>query len=181
MFDKKHIVIDIETYDTKPTSIILQIAACEFDINNSGNILSEFVVNVNVDSQPNRSYSQRTLDWWRDQGKEKHDTLLVNAIDLQNALSQLLSWLPQDDKYKIWANSPNFDMSILENALNYDIPWKYYQYLDVRTIKELAKSLNIAIPEPDKTQKHTALYDCHYEAFLISSVISHLKQGYLYG
>lgn len=177
----QHIMIDIETLDTKPSSIILSIAAVEFDINNSGNILNSFHVNVDQNSQSNRSASPSTIEFWNKQPIEKREAMLVDMITLDQALVQLREWLPKHTKYKIWANSPSFDLSILDHAFDYASPWDYWQSLDVRTYKELARSLKIQLPEIDKTKAHNALYDCHYQAYVVSTIFSHLHTGYLYG
>jgi len=81
-------------------------------------------------------------------------------------LIELTNFL-KDCKY-IWANSPNFDCVILENAYrccNLEIPWKYWNLRDCRTIYDLG---NTSLKSITAETKHNSLEDCYNQILCLN-------------
>lgn len=100
-----------------------------------------------------RFYSLRrdpeTIKWWNDQPPEAQ-AAFANPVDLRKALQQFTSWIcnlapvapPEGfERMRIWANGPQFDVSILAevyHAVGLPIPWHYRAPRDMRTITDAA-------------------------------------------
>jgi DNA polymerase III epsilon subunit-like protein len=173
------IMLDIETLSTTPNSVILTIGAIKFnryheikDIKD----LETFYVRIDQNSckKLNMDISEGTLSWWNLQPDEyKYEALLnKDRISIYDALKSLTNFI-KNCKY-IWANSPNFDCTILENAYklcNLEIPWKFYNLRDTRTVYDLG---NINLKSVGETQHH-ALYDCYNQIVALNKSLKNLK------
>ena len=118
--------------------------------------------------------SKDTLNWWNSQLDEhKYEAILhKDRTNIHDALKSLTKFV-KNSKY-IWANSPNFDCIILENAYklcNLEIPWKFYNLRDTRTIYDLG---NVSLKLIGKTQHH-ALYDCYNQILALNKALKNLK------
>ena len=60
--DKIHIMVDIETYDTKPTAVILSIGACV--VTDPG---QNYYRELDPTTQTYRTVSDSTKEWWAKQ------------------------------------------------------------------------------------------------------------------
>lgn len=93
-----------------------------------------------------------TVKWWSEQSSEAQ-AAFANPVDLKDALELFDQWLSQFAKFddfaskadlshvRIWANGPQFDVSILEaayHAVQLPTPWHYRAPRDFRTITEAA-------------------------------------------
>jgi len=160
-------MIDIETLSTKPNSLILTIGAIKFKKN------TEFPELKNMETFYKRidkksceklgmDIDPRTIEWWKSQNDKTYYEAFENPdrIDIKDALIELSKFLKGHKN--IWANSPNFDIVILENAYNccnLDIPWKFWNLRDTRTVYDLA---SIRLHEfSDKEGNHNSLNDCY--------------------
>lgn len=153
-----HIMIDLETLSTRVDAVILSIGAVKFDENK---IIDDFYAPVQKGSQPGRRIDQSTLDWWKEQSPEAFNAAFFdpNAMPLRNALAFLANWVDPDAK--IWANSPDFDCSILAHAYgDQGVPWKFYNTRCLRTMRELAPQVD----KPTNTCVHDALADATAQA-----------------
>ena len=159
----KHLMVDIETYDTEVTAVILSIAAVVF--NPRGFLpLDEFATTVDR-HQPFRSASIATADWWEQQDEAAREATFGGAqLPLNMALLNFTSWVNRLSPTctRVWAKSPDFDCSILAHACKQqDIIWpfKFWEVRCCRTVMELA------YPEGDfpavdvKGPLHDALVD----------------------
>lgn len=142
--DHDHFMIDIETYDVTPSAVILSIGAERI-------LGSEtFYVEVDPNTQYERTVSQSTKDWWTKQSNPP-----INGItSLHAALTYFAEWLPKNPI--IWCKGTDFDITILAHAYrqyNIPIPWKYSNVRDCRTVYKLAGH------HPIRTATHNALED----------------------
>lgn len=90
-----------------------------------------------------------TVEWWNDQSPEAQNAF-ANPVDLKNALEHFTSFIcnalpvaPPEGftDLRIWANGPQFDISILEavyHVVNLPVPWHYRSPRDFRTITDAA-------------------------------------------
>ena len=170
------IMIDIETLDTRPTAVILSIAALAFDRSEEDPFLIPF--NIQIDSLDQAASYQRTIDpatemWWEQQSDEVKDATFNGQITLRHALHKLTFFIRNNadiDTVRIWAKSPSFDLVILKNALDYfqyNTPWQYTNERDVRTYiadRPEAKGL-----PRNNEKKHIAINDAAYQMHQIST------------
>lgn len=135
------VMIDLETYDTKPTAKIISIGAVLFDPEfNKIDLENTFYIELDTKLQTARTESPDTVEWWNEQSDEARKAL-NGKKSLAMGLLKLSKWLPKD--CKPWGNGATFDITILENAydqLMIPIPWKFWNIRDMRTIKALYES-----------------------------------------
>ena len=166
------LMIDIEGLATGPETCILTIAAQGFDPFDTGYYTEKnFYARIDLDSQPNRTIEQGTIEWWATQGESQKEAFAEdNRIPLQDALEGL-SKLIWKSKH-IWAQGPTYDMTILEHAYkSYSmlIPWQYFSVRDSRTLCSLVPSLE------KPAASHHALEDCRRQILLVQKALKQLK------
>lgn len=151
-----HIMIDIETMGTEPGCAIISIAAIRFDLD--GNIGASLSIN-NINLKSNISIGLKmeidSVLWWMRQGESAKKILEQNldGMSINQALLELSFFIKKvideyPTRYRIWAQSPRFDLAILSvayTACDLNKPWSYKHELDTRTINYL---------NPDIQRKH---------------------------
>lgn len=137
-------MIDIETLDTTPTAVILSIGAAVFDPETF--IISDsFLYKVNGQSclDLGMTVSFKTIQWWMEQDREAQIVSFSTPDgSISNALWQLSQFIGKSLPEIIWAQGPQFDIIILENAYRMakkPVPWTYRQIKDCRTVIDLGK------------------------------------------
>lgn len=145
-------MVDIETYDIKPTAGILSIGATVIE-----DTAHTFYTELDKDTQWERTMSIQTVDWWMKQGNPP----ICGTTPLHKALTSLSDWIKSFDKEPvIWCKGTDFDVAILTHAYNQlylPVPWKYNNVRDCRTV------FKIAGWEPKKAA-HNALQDAIEQA-----------------
>lgn len=126
-----HFMIDIETYDVTPSAVILSIGAERI-------LGSEtFYVEVDPNTQYERTASIATKEWWAKQGNPP----IHGITPLHDALIQLSGWLKNlSQEPVIWCKGTDFDTVILTHAyksFSMETPWKYNHVRDCRTVFKL--------------------------------------------
>jgi len=166
------LMIDIEGLGTGPDTTILTIAAQSFDPLGTGWYDRHYYARVTLESQPDRSIQQGTIDWWATQPTAAREEAFgeTDRIPLDQALDELgkLIWHSK----RIWAQGPTYDMNILEHAYksyNKPIPWQFYSVRDSRTVYSLWPDL----PRPPTS--HHALEDCRRQIELLQKTLEHLN------
>ena len=168
------IMVDLETLSVRNNAIILTIGAIKFDRNK---IWSEtysisdipdkniFYKRISISSCEKIGLHRdlNTENWWKKQDLEAYNEAFgyeKERIDIKVALKEFSKWYG-DSKY-IWGNGSIFDITILSEAYlrcNLDVPWKFYNVRDLRTILDI---YNIR-PCVNNKNKHNALYDCFFQ------------------
>lgn len=187
------ISIDIETLSSKPNALVTQIGACAFDRTSDVIHPAIFLVNcLNKTKWPvTDSYhvDQETVMWWMSQDKAAIDSLTSPApVPTSDALILLNDWFKAIGfnfeyrymKHYVWANSPQFDLTILRFAFaveRIDCPWHFRQEIDMRTILALAKERSGERINVDETGlvKHRADHDAIRQARTIQAATKILK------
>lgn len=166
------LMIDLEGLGTGPDTTILTIAAQVFDPLSRGYLPQHYYARISLESQPDRSIQQGTIDWWATQPSAVKDEAFSehNRIPLDQALDELgrLIWHSK----RIWAQGPTYDMNILEHAYksyNKPIPWQFYSVRDSRTVFSLVPDLN------KYPASHHALEDCRRQIDLLQDALEYLK------
>lgn len=166
---KPAVMIDIETFDTAATAVILSIGAVRMDMESLSVIQDQtFYVEINP-NQLNRTTSKDTLNWWLSRG---NCPCLGTAV-LGQTLKDLATWIEPDTE--IWCKGTDFDTQILSNAykqLDLQVPWKYNAVRDCRTI---FKTFHSPIAYPSNT--HNALEDAKNQAIQLMDILKGISRG----
>lgn len=162
------IMVDIETMDILPTAAIVSIGAVRFDVAGKSSrdelIEESFYTNISIESNEKfgRTMSASTIQWWLKQSKEAQKGLFEEPIlPFNTALLKYRMWLEKQNADRYYANDPDFDMVILNNALrsiNDQSPFAYHQHRSCRTTIELAYP-DDPMPNVDLGTAHNALDD----------------------
>lgn len=174
----KHIMIDIETMGTKPGCAIVSIGAVQFDIA-TGETGEQFYCNIDLeDCQANGlEIEASTVWWWLSQNKYAQEALNTNRHLLEHALFKFEKWFENinSNDVQVWANSPSFDLSVLEAAFNIvgrKRPWFYWQERDLRTLV----AFNPVIKKQIINEfPHNAIGDCLYQIKYCSEIYNSIN------
>lgn len=169
----QHLMVDLETLDTKTTATILTMGMVKFDpFSNSQ--MKELYLRVDIDSQDKLgcSVSDDSIAWWK-----KQDVSIMNEafnprdrIPIHEVINQFHSFAWNCDAF--WSHGATFDLMILQNIydkLGRAYPWDFWKMRDTRTLFDLA--------EPDMPQdaKHNALEDAKRQAIGVRNCFRKLK------
>jgi hypothetical protein len=158
-----HVMIDLETLSTYPDAVILSIGAVKFNM--SGEISDKcFYAVCSIDSQPERHISADTLAWWMGQSPEAKKVFdSPEKFPLSTVLNDLYIFFGNAYEGRVWSNGAAFDIPILTHAYreSFDTtPWKFYNVLCFRTMKEEFKGC----PRPPfEGTQHNALLDAIHQ------------------
>lgn len=159
------VMIDVETLDTRPSTVILSIGAVRFDIDKPEVIGDTFHVHIDIDSclAAGRTVSGSTILWWLDQSDEaRHKLTEATRVPLKTALQGLATFINEKDR--VWGNGASFDNAILSDAyrcVGLAQPWRYWGDMCYRTLKSLYRH----VPKPEfRGIKHEALADAVNQA-----------------
>lgn len=171
----KHVMIDLETMDTKPSTVILSIGAVKFDPL-TGLLGEKYYETVSSDNQFlfHRTVSESTMKWWEEQDEEVRKEAFSGQKSLSGVLHEFATWL--GDGCKVWGNGATFDISILEHAYDYNAPWKFWDVRDVRTVVELTNDF-IEKGELPEGEAHNALNDAIHQAKFVSVMYKRIREG----
>lgn len=161
----KSIMIDLETLNTTPASLILSIGAVIFDENG---ITDRFYIVPNHQQQTDagRTISIDTLKWWMKQSPEAQAVFTAEQTSVEEVITQLHSFLSKADRgTKMWSNGANFDCVIIDDLFRmYGVenPIKFYNQRCFRTYcEEVGFSYKT---NRERSPSHNALEDAVQQA-----------------
>lgn len=157
--------LDLETLGVKHTSQILSIGA----VHGTDTFYRE--IDAYQYNPDDFTMCDSTIKWWTERGGFIPSQDLVSPAD---AVAYFCKWVARimdtHEDVEIWANSPTFDCAILRyhmSKLHLSCPWNFWQERDVRTIKNAAKALGVALRT--KKNPHNALKDAQNQQMLVRS------------
>lgn len=168
-----NVMIDLETLGTKPNTYILTLAAVAF-LPITGKAPYVFYEKIDVDSYPRNgafSFDFSTLGWWMKQNTAA-TTEAFSGLPRKNievVLRHLSKWIhdlsPDPGSIKVWSQGASFDIPILEYTMSYfniEIPWKFYNVRDTRTLYDVAGIAysKVTLPKTSERVEHNSLSDC---------------------
>lgn len=172
------VMIDVETLDTRPSTVLLSIGAVRFDIEKPEVIGDTFHVHIDIDSclAAGRTVSGSTILWWLDQSDEARRKITqAERVPLHRALLQLTTFVNEKDR--IWGNGASFDNSILSDAyrsVGLQQPWRYWGDMCYRTLKNLYKDV---VKPKFEGIKHDALADAINQAVHLQLIYERIRSG----
>lgn len=172
------VMIDVETLDTRPSAVLLSIAAVRFDIANPRAFDSNtFHVHIDIDScfELGRTMSGSTFLWWLDQDYDARQRMTqAERIPLRTALQELSAFINEKDR--VWGNGAGFDNVILADAyrsVNMEVPWRFWGDMCYRTVKNLYRD----VPKPKfENVRHDALADALHQAVHLQMIYQRMRQ-----
>ena len=185
--DAKDVMLDLETLDNIPSSVVISVGACQFNID-TGEIVDTFHMRVDPQSCLDRgcTVSGDTIRWWMSQSDEARKQWQGRAEDLYKVITRFTSWIKMlgisQQDLKVWGNGATFDNAIISNLYRItgiQRPWGFRNDRDCRTIAGIAQAAGL--PDystlPRDGIYHNALDDAKYQAKWVSDYWSKLKGG----
>lgn len=169
----KDLMIDLETWGTKPGCVVVQIGACMFD-KETGAIGEKFSYNIDPRDSVKQGFTIEvdTVLWWLGQSKQAQDDVHRSPFLVRDSLESFTKWLQGKTIERAWCHK-DFDLPLLAayyNKTDREFPLKHFIFRDLRTILDLAK-MNIK-NRPRVGTHHSGLDDC---LFQVGYVVDCLK------
>lgn len=161
-----NLMLDLETLGTDENCVVLSLGAVLFD---NQTVHSSFYSMLNPEEQlkRGRSVTWSTIKWWTSQSSEARDIFNSTNEPVLETLKEFISFTPYISDTVVWGNGSSFDVTIMENLLkSYDlsIPWNFWNIRDLRTFKDVCKTLGVHENLNFSGNKHTALDDATNQA-----------------
>lgn len=172
-----HLMIDIETLDTRPSAVIVSAAGLWFDPDAREQTEAfSLVFDVPMQLANGRTISADTVAWWMQQSYEARKKafcpeVVSTAGDIQDSINSAIY-----NAEHIWANDPDFDCTILRDYMSYDFKWPFWKHRSMRTIKAMypdAYSLNGSVYPDHAFTAHDPMNDCKKQAWHVMNVYGH--------
>ena len=139
------VMLDLETMGNTSNAAIIAIGAVAFD---DSVVVDSFYVQVNLESSmANGGFIDGgTVMWWLKQSDSARGSFADNdkAQTIQQALSEFQAWCKSVKASQVWGNGAMFDNVIISNAYKrcgMEIPWKFWNDMCYRTVKNMNKSI----------------------------------------
>jgi len=178
-----NVMIDIETLGTDPGSVIIAIGVCEFGPDGLG---EREQISVSADSCQcyGLETDPDTVDWWKEQPEQARQQL-KGGKTLPDALDTLAKFCDCDRDQLIWANSPAFDIVLLEEAydrIDRNPPWAFWNTRDMRTVRDILDwtDLELGVPPDAPEVEHHALHDAIAQAAKTQQALKIYREGSSY-
>jgi hypothetical protein len=164
-------MVDIETMGLRPDAAIVAIGAVTFGENE---ILDRFYTPVSLQSclDLGLTVSRSTVEWWDRQPNDVRARWdVANAPPVEAALNQFHWWLLNAIDpltTRVWANGPDFDLVILQSAMErvqLEVPWSYFNKRCYRTARKLMSLAGDR--ERERIGAHDALADAVHQAWVL--------------
>ncbi len=169
-----HIVLDIETLDTKPNAAIIALAAVVMTVEH-GILNDDFYEIVDLDSslKSGGTVDADTLKWWLTVPSEsaKAEIIKQRGKPLDKVLTRFSEYMTRGNSLKVWGNGANFDNVIIRSSydrLGRICPWTHKQDMCFRTLKGFFPEL---IVKPPVDKQHIAIEDTRAQATSLLSML----------
>lgn len=181
----KHVMIDLETMDNKPTAAITALAAVFFNPE-TGEMGERFYRRISLlnSVEYGCTMGADTVLWWMRQSTEARSEFLCDDCqDMDFALQDFSAFIQESadpHHVQVWSKGPSFDNVIIRHAAErcgFTHPfWNFWNDRDVRTMEQLAKDLGLNLKNiiPFDGIPHHALYDAIHQAKTVSYVWMYL-------
>lgn len=175
--EKIGLMLDIESLDLGPRSVVTQIALYPFSLDTEevleNHVWSYLPIQPQLDLIQPRTIRASTLHWWMQQSDEARAKFELNVIDdfdslpvLMRHLTREFNRMTQGVDYELWAKGPQFDVTNVESLYKdcgMKAPWEYQKVRDLRTLMAEAGLHTRDVPRPTHFIDHAAGWDCRYQ------------------
>jgi hypothetical protein len=172
-------MLDMETLDTSPNTVILTIGAVLFDPKGQG-VVERLELRPTIDEQTdvyNRTISDDTLRWWSEQSKEAIEEAMGDRdrVTFKDCMEQLYKFCW--NRKAVWSNGAAFDVVVAETAfrqLDIRIPWPFYTVRDTRTLYDIA---GVSLKDGRHVTTHKAVEDAEHQAIIVQKAYMKLMKA----
>lgn len=173
--------IDIETAGLSEKATVLTVGAVIFVVEDNPQEMCSLHLNFNTYEQRFallREWDEQVLEWWETQPEALRNSVFRSTdLPVAQSLGLLTTMIEDADEY--WANSPNFDLDILNNLYadcKMKSPLAYKKHRDYRTLMSLYEKLKGRPWQRSREgNAHDALWDARNQGLDIINSISDLK------
>jgi hypothetical protein len=141
----KSVMVDIETLSTQSDACVISVGFAEFD---GKNVIAIEGLALHTDYWTGH-IDPRTVKWWSEQAAEARDYSFNGKATPAQVVDLMVRYMKDADE--VWANSPQFDIVILENwwkrvmAPGNKFPMSYKAPRDCRTVFNESRRLGIEL------------------------------------
>ena len=170
--EKEHVVVDIETLDNTPTSTVVSVGLVKVvpaERDSWQSLGNTYYAVLNMDEQ-NRTISQGTVDWWKEQSDEARSVFEEPTISTKTFMEEMDAFC--SGTVALWGNGNVFDNVILRDLyrdFDRQFPYPFWKDFDLRTAKMYAEAVGYTMPTIPKHVKHNALDDAKAEALMLQA------------
>lgn len=183
------LMLDIESLDVGPRSVVTQIALYAFD-QDEGSIMDDCIwsfipIQPQLDLIRPRTISASTLIWWMRQEEAARKLFERNDDEDFGTLGTLMrhflrefNRITRGRTYELWARGPQFDVVNVETLLadlGLKAPWDYGSVRDLRTLMAAAGLRSADVARPEGFIAHQAGWDCRYQIAQYEEAKRHLR------
>lgn len=176
------VMIDLETFGTGTNALILSIGAQAFKLETQL-MYPQRAIHLKIDVEDAQRCGQvidaSTVMWWMKQSDAARGHLTIGYHHgLRDALNAFSDWLKAYGPNLVWGNGATFDISILTDAYNLlgiEVPWKFRDVRDMRTIVDMATRLGIAVPYVKPVIEHDAQSDATAQVLWINQMFASMQ------
>jgi len=191
----KMVVVDLETLDTRPTSLFYAVGARMFtfgkDIDNDSVLDADdpkfilehdsFLQYVSLDLLQDIRFttSAETVEWTEQKNIVEYNRAKKHGRPLVEVVKNFDAWINYHQPKSIVANSPAFDISIMRHAygiLERKFPMHFRDEFDARTITTLRHLCGMSRYAKIESQRlHSPLDDCTLSIKAIHEFVVHME------
>lgn len=186
---KLGIMLDIESLDLGPRSVILQVGAIAFPLDDPDT--EQRRIDQYLPVQPQialgRTFSWATMRWWMGQDEKSQSRFVDNdgndmdelqslVRSIHTKLSDLIASVGRSN-VEVWAKGPQFDIVNLETLFvehGLSTPWPYDSIMDLRTLMRLA-GVSADSVDSSGIAKHVAVSDCQFQIRCYAEAMRQLR------
>lgn len=171
----EHIMLDLETLDNTPTSVILSIGAVRFDFTRK-KLGSCFYSRIDASTcqEAGMTIGARTVEWWMKQSDEAREALYCDTRrPIEEVLQDFNKFVLAVKNSYVWGNGSTFDNIILRNAFRcckVNPAWSYTNDLCFRTMLRM-----FPVNRERVGVFHNALDDAKSQAQTLIQIVGGLK------
>ena len=174
----QHVMLDLETWGTKPGCALRSIGAVSFNLHSE--IGDGFYLNIDGGScsDAGLTVEKGTQEWWAKQSPEAQAALMVDPQPLAGVVAGFHAWFKAQGAEFVWSHGGNFDepiWSAAAAAVGARVPWKFWNARCTRTAYALAKF------DPRSLKRegtyHNALDDARYQVQCVQAAMRILDRG----
>jgi exodeoxyribonuclease VIII len=176
MNKQPHIMLDIETLDTRESAVVLSVGMVVF--HPQDDIVIKWIhmgLDGNEQQAKGRTISVDTVMWWLGQTREAQDGLRTQRVSDTKALRELAYRITEVEPACVWGNGSDFDNNILLSlfrSFDIDPPFSFYQNRCFRTFK--AEFGAPDMERPADLVAHNALSDALWQAKQLQAIYKKL-------
>lgn len=186
-----HLMIDLETLDTRPSAVVFQVGLVAFRDVLHGEVNGEVILEerlLHIDILPQimdgRTVDPETVRWWRTQNPDswaRHPESCIMPHEIFKHVSEMMG---ENGVGDVWSNSPSFD-AVIMRSLGDDLTRRgvsYHEFpsfrddMDMRTLKKICRRLRIVEFDNTRETTHNALLDCKDQVFDVVEMLRTIRR-----